>query len=558
MKPIMEPLTFLGGFTVNKKKLVIFSLAGVLSLTAVGAIAQLDATGNLKFRAADSTTWKHFSAIMPTDTSKGIREYWTDCVGGAPRFSAPEGISAPDATLTEEQKAYILGNPGDERVIPTLAEINASVAKGYDGTSPYQGNDVTNAYAYTYLDDVTKAQITGADATKITTAYETYNKYYSVLVDADGLNQYADTVTSVESNATYGKVLKVNASTDYTGEGWTAGPGRNTELVKEGVSAIRFAIYAPQPMNVTFINGACTKWFVASTGKVVSTTEMTEGSAATTFSGGDWKEFTIPASAINDLGDLYIRLYLKTSSSASYGIPRLEDSLGSAYVSQIYGIKDAYYIPEANKFDEVVAKISSISNPTKADAYYIYEANKIYETLSGTVKALCTRVDDFNTAKVNCAYALAAPMDASSFPYSGSWAQNATATDIVDEAVGKAMKITLNDAAQQNSAIESCFNSVAVDSSAYDMVSFSIKSDWNGNFCFSKANWWTNAYDFSAKDWITSGANVTYRTDSTAGWTDVTMPLSDFNECKYFSFFIPASPTGKSLYISAIYAYKAA
>ncbi len=327
---------------MTKRKIAVFGAAGVLGMGTVIGAALFG--GNLRFRASEVVTWKHFSAIMPTDTSKGIREYWTDCVGGAPQFAAPEGIEVPDATLTDEQKAYILSNPGDERVIPTLSEISSSVAKNLDGKSPYLGNDVAIAHAYTYLDEATKAKIEGADEAAIESAYETFNKYYSVLVDVDGLNVYANTVTSVASNETYGNVLKVNSDEEQVkGECWSFGADRKASLVKEGASAMCFAIYAPQPMNVSLINGMCNRWYDVSSGKVVST-ETPQYIAP-----GTWKEFVVLTSAISEMDDFLIALYLSPSPFIGYGIPTSSDSeeKGSAYVSEIIGIKEAYYTNEA-------------------------------------------------------------------------------------------------------------------------------------------------------------------------------------------------------------------
>ncbi len=369
---------------MTKKGLAVFGAAGVLGLAA--AIGAVQLGGNLHFRAAEVVTWKHFSAIMPTDTSKGIREYWSDCVGGAPQFTAPEGITVPDATLTDDQKAYILSNPGDERVIPTLSEISSSVAKGLDGTSPFQGNDVTIAHAYTYLDEATKAQIEGADEAAIESAYETFNKYYSVLVDVDGLDAYDNTATSVAYDETYGKVLKVNASAQAETnkiENWTAGPDRKSDLVKDGIYAVRFAIYAPLPMEVSFINGDCNAWYDPSTGEIVSSNPKTS------LAKGEWREFTIPTNVINELGSLHIRLYLNaTSDNPAYGIPGVSvaDTLGSAYVSEIIGIKEAYYADEAAKVSSSIAALPEKDNLTMWDGGDLKVVRASYEALSSTAK----------------------------------------------------------------------------------------------------------------------------------------------------------------------------
>lgn len=164
---------------MNKTKIAIFGLAALLGTGIAAGISQLGEGINL--RAADVNTWKHFAAVMPTDTAKGIREYWSDCVGGVPQFVAPEGVVATDATLSDDQKAAILADDDDTRIIPTLSDIKRSVAKAYDGAASTQGYDVACAYAYTYLDDATKAGVPGANEENIVAAYEEYNARYTIM-----------------------------------------------------------------------------------------------------------------------------------------------------------------------------------------------------------------------------------------------------------------------------------------------------------------------------------------------------------------------------------------
>ncbi len=451
-------------------------------------------------------------------------------------------------------------NEAVDKLRYTYEQVSAfeKVFSAFPSDSPYLGKSLDSLIdSIENMDEDEKAAHSEEIAEWRETASKTkttYDRYYKTLIDTEGLDNYEKTKTSAAFDSAYGDVLKVNADGELvTRECWAYGADRKASLVKEGISAVRLAIYAPQAMNVSFINSKCNLWYDASSGKVVSK------QSETTMSAGAWKEFTVPTSAIGEMDDFKIALYLSPSPYIGYGIPTLADSesKGSAYVSEIIGVKDAYYDDQAEalaaEFDEAVAKISSVSTPTKADAYYVYEANEIYESLSEAAKALCTRVDDFNSAKANCAYLLVSPMAASSCAYT-DWTGTASAEDIFDESVGKAMKITIT---TTGGAIESPIASLAVDSSAYDTVSFSIKSDWNAQFCFSKSDWWTNAYDFSTNGWVANGGVTAYRSDSSTGWAELTMSLSDFNECKYFSFLNNVS-VGQSFYISAIYAYKAA
>ncbi len=498
------------------KKITSFGLVALAGLSLCAGVA-LSNGGVSNIRADEVNTWKHFAAVMPTDTTKGIREYWTNCISET-RLSAPEGVSAEEATLNAEQIETILADADDTRIIPTLSEISASVAKGYDGSSAYQGSDVECAYAYTYLDETTKAKISGADEAKIVAAYNAYSKYYSVLVDVDGMDNYANTVTSVASDGTYCNVLKVNSSNDLAGENWTFGPDRKAELTASGISAIRFAIYSPQAMDVGFVNGDCNKWYNASTG------EFTEAKSTTTMAKDSWKEFTIPVSAINQMDSFFIGIYLSPSPYIGYGCPTASDSAekGSAYISEIIGVKNAYYdetyVP---LFEEAVSKISSTASPTRADAYYIYKAGQYLSHMSEDAKKASEKLEDYNAAKGNCAYTVGGLIDASTFAYTAG------------------------------GAMESALPGFVIDSEAYDTVSFYVKSDWDTRFDLSKSNWWTSAYDFSAGSWVATGMDTTFRTGADT-WALCTMSVADFNLCKYYSF-LNNGAVGQNFYISPIY-----
>ncbi len=390
------------------KKIATFGLVALAGLSLCAGVAVYNG-GVSSIRADEVNTWKHFSAVMPTDTSKGIREYWTDCTSQT-LLTAPEGVTPTDATLSAEQIATILADSNDFRIIPTLNEISASVAKGYDGSSPYQGSDVECAYAYTYLDETTKAKIGGADETKITAAYNAFKKYYSVLVDINGMDSYANTVTSIASDDTYGNVLKVNSSNDLPGENWTFGPDRKAALTEEGISAIRFMIYAPQPMNVSFINHDCNTWYDASTGQIV------HAKKETTMAAGEWKEFTIPTSAIEEMDTFHIALYLSPSPYIGYGIPTVSDSAekGSAYISEIIGVKEAYYEPLAASLDASIASFGE-KTLTMWDGAELKKIRSDYDALPSVAKSLVKNAETLATLEATYAASWAC--------YNYSWVQ---------------------------------------------------------------------------------------------------------------------------------------
>lgn len=213
---------------------------------------------------------------------------------------------------------------------------------------------------------------------------EAYDENYCILVDTEGMDTYDKTKTEETVDAAYGNVLKVNGDGELiTGECWSFGPDRKASVVKDGISAIRFAIYAPEPMNVAFINNACDTWYDASSGEVVSK------KAETTMSKGTWQEFIIPTSAISQMDTFKIALYLSPSPFIGYGIPTVSDSetYGSAYISEIIGVKPAYYEDMASELDE---RISSFSGRTLTmwDGADLRKMRSDYDSLPSVAKSL--------------------------------------------------------------------------------------------------------------------------------------------------------------------------
>ncbi len=216
-----------------------------------------------------------------------------------------------------------------------------------------------------------------------------YDKFYSIIVDTEGMDTYEKTKTSVVTNATYGNVLKVNADeTLVAGECWSYGPDRKASLLQEGISAVRFAIYAPQPMNVSFINGACDTWYDAASGSVV------KAKAETTINKGEWKEFTIPTSAINAMDTFLVSLYLSPSPFIGYGIPTSseQETYGSAYISEIIGVKDAYYEGSAIELDERIASFEG-KTLTMWNGAEIAKIRSDYEALPAAAKGMVKNLE---------------------------------------------------------------------------------------------------------------------------------------------------------------------
>lgn len=229
---------------------------GLISLTglAVG-IVSLSAVNSFKFNADGpaATNWKHFAAVMPTETTQGIREYWINCAGEyQPYFTKPEGVTAKDETLTADQISTILANQKDERIIPTLGIIQKGVTKGYDGSSAYHHDFVEAAYAYTYLDSTTKAKITGwnDNLAKGKAEWDSHFKVvYHAGKDSIPANEQAAYTWSKTFDEDYGYVFKIDAvispaaATPYV-QFYSYGYGASG-VTYNSIDKIHFAIKSP-------------------------------------------------------------------------------------------------------------------------------------------------------------------------------------------------------------------------------------------------------------------------------------------------------------------------
>ncbi len=513
--------------------MAIFSLIGFSCLAGVIGASQLGKT--LMLGATEVNTWKHFAAIMPTETEKGIREYWTDCVGGAPRFTAPEGIVAADATLTDEQKNFILNNAGDERLIPTLSEIKRSVAKGYDGKSSNQGYDVNTAHNYIYLDDATKATVTGANETNIVNAYDAYNARFTMM-DTPLITgpQYSFVTSNVTESYVdgYGYVNEILSGRVDTG--WLSFKYVDSIFDLSDYESVSFSIYNPTDASWNNVWVMETNWTAAS--KIVKT-----------IGAHSWGEITLSKSWFDTHTDSkFDNWWLGIINYTGY-----DSAAETIKITKPVAKKSS---AAAAEFDEIVNKISSVSSPTMADAYYIGKAGNLLANMSDGAKALSAKLSDYNTAKANCSYSVAGIIDASSFAYTDGWEGGAAvANNVADSVYGEVLKI---DITTVGGAIESSLTGITVDTSLYDTVSFYVKTDWKAKFTLSKNNWWGNAYDFSIGDWTSTGDTVQFWVDSSSGWTLCTMSAENFNLCKYYSFLnnsADGAAVGKSFYISPIY-----
>lgn len=144
------------------KKQNYFALTAILLFASITTIV---ATKNSAFKAFGESTsnWKHFSAVEATYSKRGIKEYWTDCVGGEPVFSAPTDVEIKEGGVPSEDFITSL-KLTDTRLIPAFNDyevlLSDKMALQYESTSGYssvEAEEVTdNYYGTIYSYDMSK------------------------------------------------------------------------------------------------------------------------------------------------------------------------------------------------------------------------------------------------------------------------------------------------------------------------------------------------------------------------------------------------------------------
>ena len=133
------------------KKLLHFGVIGGATVALVlGALVIFPRANNM-LGAKGTTTYKHFEAVAPTVTGNGSKEYWSDCVGGAPLFEEPAGATVVDAGAPSAEWVAAL-DPSDSRYVrPTRDELD--MVRNGDNFVLTSFKDSTTSFAYYYFDE---------------------------------------------------------------------------------------------------------------------------------------------------------------------------------------------------------------------------------------------------------------------------------------------------------------------------------------------------------------------------------------------------------------------
>ena len=315
------------------------------------------------------TDWE--TTVEPDHYNKGSKErYCSTCKHteveeiAMTKFSYDEVKAIYDKFATFDTKSYYISHIG-EQLAYSIENINSDDKTAHEGELTEWAKAAKEANDY-------------------------FNTNFSVVFDAESVDTYNNVTTNQEFYNGYGTVLKVNASDDFIGDDWTYGTNRMIEF-EEDIDTLVFAIYNKNPMELIITNEACNKFYHP----VTNGTWMANRNTTSCLVDG-WTEFQISVSELEDFDSLYIGLYLMGSPYGGYGIPTVKDSSakGSAYITEVVGIKSAYYKPQA---EVVITKIEALksldkSNLTLWNGGQIFAARSEVNALPSSVRAYITNL----------------------------------------------------------------------------------------------------------------------------------------------------------------------
>ncbi len=220
---------------------------------------------------------------------------------------------------------------------------------------------------------------------------DAYNAKYCIGLSVKDMDysKYLDGEVTIDKK--YGRVLKMNTKASETGEGFAFGSDIKASLdkaVKDGASSFTFSYYAPRPQAFGIVNGDCNTWYDFNTKAAVKSTAQ----VTTTLNVG-WFTVTLPASVVAEFDSMHIATYYMGDESEGhgYGIPHASLNQGSAYITDIVGIKTtaADIMPKIDALDAKYGnKALSIWNGGE-----IATVREAYDSLNETEKGKVTNLD---------------------------------------------------------------------------------------------------------------------------------------------------------------------
>ena len=120
---------------MNRKFLFLsLGVSSTLLLTLLGLGLTKNAFSSVRASLSETTLWKHYAAVEPTENSHGSKEFWASCdVLGQHVFEEPmEGIIEEAGDFSTSEYFDLLAY-GDDRYVPSLFESRNAVYPEFTG-----------------------------------------------------------------------------------------------------------------------------------------------------------------------------------------------------------------------------------------------------------------------------------------------------------------------------------------------------------------------------------------------------------------------------------------
>lgn len=111
---------------MKKKKILLISVLGLSALTAFGVFAGATSTKGFAklLGSGEKVTWNHYSAVAPSFTKKGIKEYWVSCSSHEHQFTAPTGDDVEIVDQGAPNESFISSlEAADDRLLARVDDM---------------------------------------------------------------------------------------------------------------------------------------------------------------------------------------------------------------------------------------------------------------------------------------------------------------------------------------------------------------------------------------------------------------------------------------------------
>ena len=149
------------------KRRYCFLFLGAMLAFAEGAALLAANSGSFldRVQAEAASRWKHFQGVEATYDKRGIKEYWTDCIGGNPVFEAPSDVEiveggTPDSEFINSLDLF------DERILPSFYDYDvyaSDYSLTYDKVAVTKTKEIDHTYGEVYCYDMGSISLSSTD-----------------------------------------------------------------------------------------------------------------------------------------------------------------------------------------------------------------------------------------------------------------------------------------------------------------------------------------------------------------------------------------------------------